>query len=144
MDEKLKSDFINTFLRLRKTKPMFLANKNISWGELMLLEKLELDGNVSGFCEKLHITKPAVSYMLNSFEENGYITRSIDPADRRRIDIKLTGKGKNLVETHKNSYEEFFNDVLAKFGDSNTRDFIRIFNRFAKVIEEVKEKWENE
>ncbi|MCL2319315.1 MAG: MarR family transcriptional regulator [Treponema sp.] len=110
----------------------------------MLLRKLELDGNVSGICEKLQITKPAVTYMLNSFEEDGYITRSIDPADRRRFDIKLTAKGKSLVEKHRNSYEDFFDEVLAKFGSNNTKEFMRLFKRFADVIDEVKEKWGNE
>ena len=144
MDEKLKDEFINTFLRLRKTKSRFLANRDISWGALMLLEKLNTDGNVNGICEILQITKPAVTYMLNSFEEEGYLTRSIDPKDRRRIEIKLTGKGKRLIKIHRNIYGSFFNEVLTRFGDSNIKDFIRISNRFADVIDEVTQEWENE
>jgi len=144
MDENLRSEFIKTLLRIRESKYRFLTGKNVSWVELMLLIKLEADGNVSGVSDMLHITKPAVTYMLNSFEEDGYITRGTDPNDRRKIDIKLTAKGKKFIETHKNSYEGFFNDVLAKFGDRKIKEFIRLFNKFADVMDEVKEKRENE
>ena len=143
MDEKLKSEFINAFLRLKETRSRFLVNGDVSWGELAVLKKLEADGNVNGICEMLHITKPAVTHMLNSFEKNGYITRSIDANDRRRIDIKLTGKGKELVKTHKKSYDGFLNLILTRFGESNIRDFVRLFNRFADIIAELKEEVQN-
>ena len=143
MDEKLKSDFINAFLRLKETRSKFLAKGDVSWGGLAILKKLEADGNVNGICEMLHITKPAVTYMLNSFEKNGYITRSIDANDRRRIDIKPTGKGKELVKTHRKSYDSFLTTILTRFGESNTKDYIRLFNRFADILDELKEEWKN-
>ncbi|MCL2472725.1 MAG: MarR family transcriptional regulator [Treponema sp.] len=143
MDEKLKSEFINTFLRLIKTKPKFLADRDLSWGALVILKKLECDGNVAGISQTLHITKPAVTYLLNSFEKEGYITRSIDTNDRRRIDINLTIKGKELVKTHRESHEVFINEVLARFGESNSRDFIRLLNRFADIIDELREERKN-
>ncbi|MCL2835091.1 MAG: MarR family transcriptional regulator [Treponema sp.] len=141
MDEKLKNEFINTFLRLRETKSKFLANRDLSWGTLVILMKLERDGNVSGIYEKLHITKPAVTYMLNSLEKDGYITRSIDTNDRRRIDIDLTGKGRELVKANRKSHEVFIDKVLTRFGESSSRDFIRLFNRFADIIDELREEW---
>jgi len=143
MDEKLKNEFINAFLRFRETRTRFLATKELSWGTLFILKKLELDGNVNGICEKLHISKPAVTYMLNSLEKDGYITRSIDTNDRRRIDIKLTGKGKELVKTHKKTYEVIIDKALAKFGESNSKELIRLFNRFADIIDELREEWKN-
>ena len=143
MDEKLKNEFINAFLRLKETRGKFLAKGDVSWGELVILKKLEADGNVNGICEILHITKPAVTYMLNSFEKDGYITRSIDANDRRRIEIKITGKGKELVKTHRKSYDGFLDLILTRFGESNIKDFIRLFNHFADLINELKEEVQN-
>ena len=144
MDEKLKKTFISTFLRLRRAKSKFLINRNIGWGELMLLRRLMLDSNLSEIREMLQISKPAVTHMLNSFEKRGYIIRSIDLNDRRRFDITLTSEGRQIVEDHKNTYENFFDDVFTRFGEKNTKDFIKLFNRFADVIDEVKEKRKNE
>jgi len=143
MDEKLKNEFINTFWRLMKTRSRLLANRDPSWGELMILKKLEADGNVNGLFERLHISKPAVTYMLNSLEKGGYITRGIDTSDRRRIVITLTGKGKQIVKTHRESYEILINEALAKFGERNCKDLVRLFNRFADIIDELKEERKN-
>ena len=143
MDEKLKNEFVNAFLRFRETRTRFLATRELSWGAMFILKKLELDGNVSGICEKLHITKPAVTYMLNSLEKDGCITRSIDINDRRRIDIKLTGKGKDLMKTHRRSHEVLIDKVLTKFGESNSKEFIRLFNCFADIIDELREERKN-
>jgi len=143
MDEKLKNEFISTFGRLMKTRSKFLVSRDPSWGELMILKKLEADGNVNGLFERLHISKPAVTYMLNSLEKGGYITRAIDTNDRRRIVINLTGMGKEIVKTKKQSYEFFFNEVLVRFGERNCRDLIRLFNRFADIIDEIKEEKRN-
>ena len=139
MDKMLKSELIKTFLRLKKIKSGFLMNKNISWVSLMLLKKLELDGNVNGICETLHITKPAVTYILNSFEKEVYITRSIDTNDRRRIVIKLTDKGKKFARDQEKAYERFFEGLLGRFGDSNTKEFISLLNRFGDILNEMRE-----
>ena len=118
-----------------------MENRDLSLGALVILRKLETDGNINGICEMLHITKPAVTYMLNSFERDGCITRSIDTDDRRRIKIYLTSKGKELIRTNKKTYEVSLNRVLTRFGEGNCRDFIRLFNRFADILEESKEEW---
>lgn len=139
MNEKLKAEFLNTFLRLNRTRPGFLTSMGLSWGALAILEKLKTDGNVNGICETLHITKPAVTYLLNSLEKDGYIVRSIDTADRRRIEIKLTDKSRETIRTSRKSHEIFINEVLRRFGETNSRNFIRLLNRFADIIDELKE-----
>lgn len=144
MNKKLKNEFMNTFLRLHKAKLRFLTARDISWGALMLLEKLDACGNAGDICDVLHISKPAVTYMLNSLEKDGCITRSIDASDRRRIEIRLTEKGKKLVETHKIPYENFINELLTRLGDNYIRDFIKLINQFTDVMDEVEEDWKNE
>ena len=139
MEEELKNEFINALLRLFQSRFGFMPAKDIGWKALMLLTRLELNGNVDGACEMLHISKPAVTYMLNSFENERYIFRRINRNDRRRIDIKLTGKGRKLVEVHKKTHEIFLNELLSRFGKNNTGDFIRLINRFADIIDEITE-----
>ena len=41
----------------------------------------------------LHISRPAVSYILNSLEKKDYIFRKISPDDRRKIAITATDAG---------------------------------------------------
>ena len=143
MDEKLKNELIGTVLRLKKAKSGFFSGGNISWEVFMFLQKLNEEGNAGSIGEMLGITRPAVTYMLNYYEKQGYITRSIDSTDRRRIDIKLTAKGKRNLAFCKKTHDVFFSEIFARFGDDNARDFIRLFNRFIDVMEEVREDMKN-
>lgn len=40
---------------------------------------------------------PAISSMVAELEDAGYIERQIDPKDRRRIQLKLSSKGEELM-----------------------------------------------
>jgi DNA-binding MarR family transcriptional regulator len=46
----------------------------------------------------LGVSKQAVSQVIDVLVGRGYLTRSPDPADRRRISLELTGRGREVVE----------------------------------------------
>jgi DNA-binding MarR family transcriptional regulator/catechol 2,3-dioxygenase-like lactoylglutathione lyase family enzyme len=46
----------------------------------------------------LGVSKQAVSQVIDALVGRGYLTRSPDPADRRRISLELTGRGREIVE----------------------------------------------
>lgn len=46
----------------------------------------------------LGVTKQAVSQVIDALVSRGYLTRSIDPEDRRRISLELTERGHVVVE----------------------------------------------
>jgi DNA-binding MarR family transcriptional regulator len=46
----------------------------------------------------LGVSKQAVSQVIDVLVSRGYLTRSPDPADRRRISLELTGRGREIVE----------------------------------------------
>ena len=46
----------------------------------------------------LGVTKQAVSQVIDILVSRGYLERSPDPDDRRRIDLELTGRGREVVD----------------------------------------------
>src|SRR5580700_1078903 len=46
----------------------------------------------------LGVSKQAVSQVIDALADRGYLTRSPDPADRRRISLELTGRGREIVD----------------------------------------------
>jgi DNA-binding MarR family transcriptional regulator len=46
----------------------------------------------------LGISPPALSWILDKLEKGGYLEREMSREDRRRIIIKLTGMGKDVVQ----------------------------------------------
>ena len=50
------------------------------------------------FPAELGVTKQAVSQAIDVLVNRGYLTRSADPGDRRRVVLELTGRGEEVVD----------------------------------------------
>lgn len=51
--------------------------------------------------ERLMLKQPSVTQLVNSAVKDGLITKTVDSADKRRIQIALTSEGKRVVATLK-------------------------------------------
>lgn len=49
--------------------------------------------------ELLGKAQPAITQMLNRLEDNGFITREINTADKRKRELKLTRKAQKVLES---------------------------------------------
>ncbi|HHC29320.1 MAG TPA: MarR family transcriptional regulator [Rhodobacterales bacterium] len=47
--------------------------------------------------ERVGMDKPKVSRAAARLEENGYITKTVNPADRRLVELSLTPKGEEMI-----------------------------------------------
>lgn len=74
--------------------------------------------------KNLHISKPAISYILNTLEKKNYITREIDPKDRRKVSISATPEGRAAAEQSMKKYDEIWSEILDRFGEDNMRQLI--------------------
>ncbi len=60
---------------------------------LVLIGKSKGGVRQKDLLEKVHIGAPAMSELINKLEDDGYIVRTVDPADRRATLLSLTEKG---------------------------------------------------
>ena len=86
----------------------------------------------------LHVSRPAISQMLNSLEEKGYIRREIDGRDRRRLLLTLTAKGEKIMQVMKGHANRVIAEIISRFGEENTTRLIGLLNRFADISDELK------
>jgi DNA-binding MarR family transcriptional regulator/catechol 2,3-dioxygenase-like lactoylglutathione lyase family enzyme len=56
------------------------------------------DGSRPGLTAALGVTKQAVSQLTDTLVSRGYLERSPDPGDRRRVALELTERGRLVVE----------------------------------------------
>ena len=94
MSDELREQFFTSILHFRKLESALSSECEMQMNEMVILH------NIAGTCcsecpcmnldvpkmqKKLHISKPAISYILNALEKKNYITREIDPKDRRKV-----------------------------------------------------------
>jgi DNA-binding MarR family transcriptional regulator len=109
MDTKTALVYIREFLRL------YWANEHQheAWSRELesehgltskqygLLRAIERSNDITttSLTELLGKAQPAITQMLNRLEKNGFITREINPADKRKRELKLTKKAQRVLET---------------------------------------------
>lgn len=107
-------DFVTQMKRrLRKT----LSNpEQLSVAELnvvsLLMDAPEMRPSELG--EQLHISSQFMSQVLNRLHELGYISRKPSPADRRKMLVSLTQRGRNKVLQTRQEREDWLTELIAR------------------------------
>ena len=83
--------------------------------------------------KKLHISKPAISYILNTLEKKNYIIREIDSKDRRKVSISATPEGKAAAEESRKKTDALWAEILERFGEDNMRQLIDLLEALDEI-----------
>lgn len=145
MSDELREQFLTATVHLKKLESALLSECEMQINELVILlsitkgcacsKRCGTNLNVPEIQEKLHISKPAVSYILNTLEKKKYITREIDPADRRKIAINATPQGKAAAEQSSLKYNEMWEELLSGFGKENMCRLIKLLTELGDYCE---------
>lgn len=134
MDNRLREQFFSSMMCFKKLESAFSLECEMQMNEMAILKDIlggcSLSGksctnlNVRKMQERLRISKPAVSYILNTLEKKNYIVRGIDADDRRKISISATPEGKEAARRSMAKCDEAWENLLQKFGEDNMRQLI--------------------
>lgn len=146
MEDELKYGLIRVSSLCRKIEITFPAQIDIHYGEMVVLENIARCCACPDECfkasdvqEKLQISKPAVSQTLNSLEKKGYVTRQINPHDRRKIAVGITETGYQVLVQSESYVNAILEEVLCRFGTSNMEVLIEQLNELADIFYQLKE-----
>lgn len=145
MDEILKEQYMRAVIRFRKVGIILPYISDLNTTELVVMQGIERncpysDNNISmsEVQEGLHITKSAISQVMNSLEKKGFVERRIDVEDRRKIVATLTQAGKDILEETKISANSNLNKIISHLGDENAKQLITLLNQVSDISEEIK------
>ena len=147
-DEQLKQavQLRELMNKMKNTLIRFQPMEKLSIGEVALLNVIHISSvrgertTSSKLSDKLNISKPAASRMLNVVEEKGLIERISEKEDRRRVFIELTTYGKELYEKEINEYQDVCYEIVEKMGNKEMNELLELGNRFFDIILEEIEK----
>lgn len=90
----------------------------------------------SDIAKRLRITAPAVSKMLRSMEEKGYVERRVDEKDRRNTRVSITPDGKEAEQQVRRQMQEFITGVIERLREERTKELIHLMNRYTEIMQE--------
>lgn len=90
---------IATFRLARRLRAQ-RAVDSMSDGQFAVLATLKMHGphTLGELAERERVSAPSMNRTVNCLEESGYLTRTPDEVDRRKVNIALTEEGLDVVE----------------------------------------------
>lgn len=132
----LAKKFIETTMKFKKTFNHGKDASDLKRNEFMLLMKMtdRLTDDVTSIKATelstiLDITPAAVTHVLNSLEEKGYIERLADKKDRRIVLVRPTENGLSTVERGKHLFFERITKLMSHLGEEDSKELIRILDK---------------
>ena len=81
--------------------------------------------------------KNSVTQFIDNLEKKGLVLRSVDAADRRVNNIKLSKEGKAMKDNTKAVAIEAFNRIVEGIPEADLQTFVTVLNRACDNIERL-------
>lgn len=140
---------LHSCLIVRRQLSKLLSSGELSQGEYLVLrniwlskqrvadERLPAFRRAADLSEILELSRPSITRILNDLERKGYVTRSIDPNDRRQINIELTADGEKAVQKANEKITALAERLVTALGDNDTDKLIELLGKLADIYTEI-------
>ena len=88
---------------------------------------------------ELYVSFPNVTVMLNRLEEAGLIKRTVNPADRREKFVKISGRGRKLLQKIWKDQPAQLESIMAGLYDNERLQLALLLNRLIAAHHQVAE-----
>lgn len=124
---------------LNQCRPQRKLNDGMRGEAFVLRYVIFHEGRVlpSEISQFMHISTARVAAALNNLERKGLITRSIDPSDRRRILVALTGEGQAFANRQREEMLRHTEQMIRRLGEPDARELVRLVGRVAEIMQEL-------
>ena len=126
------SDVRMAAFRLTRRLRAERAVDTMSDGQFAVLAGLKVHGphTLGELAERERVTAPSMNRTVNCLEESGYVTRTPDAADRRKVNIALTDSGLEVVRETVRRRDAWLEQALADLSP----DELDVITRAAEVM----------
>jgi DNA-binding MarR family transcriptional regulator len=100
---------------------------------------LERPQRISELTERLGVSQPAVTQLVDRMVAEGWAARTADPADRRVVQVHATDLGREVLERRRASRARLLDDLVTRLDDDDQRrlrEALPVLHRLAHVTRE--------
>ena len=138
-----KNEFLGNLRELNVKFSRFyariLTQADITFPQYALLIQLATAGpmTMTEISEKLHISKPAVTNLVDRLEGKKCLKRVPDPKDRRVYLLKLETKGEGIVRKIQDRVLSFLLKTLDKFDTDEKETISRFYILLSQTLDQA-------
>lgn len=94
------------------------------------------DGINSGeLSDKLDVSTARIAFALNKLEDKGYISRTSNAEDKRKVNVCLTDDGWKYSEVIINNIKSKLLLITNEIGQKDVKMFFKLFTKIKEVLE---------
>lgn len=120
-------NLFNEILKLEEEAIITDEFKDITNNDMHIIEAVGLSGEntMSVVAKKLGITAGSLTTSVNSLVNKKYVTRQRSDEDRRVVFLKLTDKGKQAYEHHREYHSQMTEAVISRLDEEEVPVLIK-------------------
>jgi DNA-binding MarR family transcriptional regulator len=139
---ELNEALLNAIHRFTVTLRRKRISADIIFHEFLLLRKIqriqtEKNDPVypSDLSDKLNLSKSYITAVLNSLEKKELIVRTLDTADRRRLPVLITDKGRQIFDNMAAKELEQADILISGLTQEKTLNLISLLNQASDILD---------
>lgn len=112
------------------------AMKNLTAQEIHTIALIKKLGapRMSELAERGHVTRGAMSIMINKLAGKGFVKRARDDKDRRVVHVGLTAPGNTVAREHHKYHERVNSRIMAVLTDGEKRQTAKLMKKIAAAL----------
>ncbi len=124
---------IREFARYQENE---LSKGKITLPQFLILSFLEKSGEskMSGLANFMAVSTAAMTGTADRLVRYGYVTRELDPKDRRVIKINITLKGIELIKKINSQRRQMIIDIFGKISERDRSDYLRVLTKIKEIL----------
>ena len=105
--------------------------------EIMSLLKETGTLHVAEIGDRLCIAKAQMTHLIDKLVDLNIVKRKLDIADRRTINITLTGQGRAFLEEHKNRLVSTTMETMSRLTDEELEDLANTLRKLRDILSKL-------
>jgi DNA-binding MarR family transcriptional regulator len=137
---QLATEFLDKTGRMMKSSFWPKRANAFLHGEMFILNYLVFqqdDALPSELAAAMNASTARVAMALKSLESKCFIARRSDANDRRKVNVSITAKGRELVENERKDMHDRIVALLNQLGEEDAREYIRLAERITEISERI-------
>ena len=104
-----------------------VSGNDVSAHQVSILDHLDVDSPtmLGDLADHMGVTSATMSIAIGRLVDQGYVTRILDPADRRKVQLRLTDAGVRICAANSGLEPTLVQDMLAQLSAADRKAALR-------------------